>query len=82
METVSGKEATLSGLIKGGQSGQPAIIPGQPETSPLLRFVRDQVEDLEMPPLSRRAKYPALTKLETETLRDWIRRQVGFTVKS
>lgn len=68
----------LAGLAKGGQSGQPAVIPGQPDVSPLLRFVQDQVEDLEMPPLSRRAKYPALTKLEVATLRDWIRHQDGI----
>jgi hypothetical protein len=71
----------LSSLIQGGQSGQPAIIPGQPDVSPLLHFVQDQVEDLEMPPLSRRAKYPALTKMEVETLRDWIGQQVVFTAK-
>ncbi len=72
---------TLASLVKGGQSGQPAIVPGQPEASPLLRFVEDKVEDLEMPPLSRRAKYPALTKVEVEMLRGWIRCQVAFTAK-
>lgn len=71
----------LSSLIQGGQSGQPAIIPGQPDASPLLHFVQDQVEDLEMPPLSRRAKYPPLTKKEVETLRDWIAQQVVLTAK-
>jgi ankyrin repeat protein len=71
----------LSSLIQGGQSGQPAIIPGQPDASPLLHFVQDQVEDLEMPPLSRRAKYPALSKREVETLRDWIGQQAVFTAK-
>ncbi len=44
---------TLAGLIKGGQSGNPAVISGRADTSPLIRFVRDKVEDLEMPPLSR-----------------------------
>lgn len=65
----------VAGLIKGGQSGQPAIVPGHPEASQLLRFVQDQVEDLEMPPLGRRAKYPALKKAEVATLRDWIQQQ-------
>jgi ankyrin repeat protein len=64
------------GLLKGGQSGQPAIVPGQPEASPLIRLVQDQVEDLEMPPLARRTKYPALTKLEVETVRHWIKDEV------
>jgi len=49
---------TVVALLKGGQSGEPAIVPGRPDASPLLRFVQDQVEDLEMPPLARRAKYP------------------------
>jgi hypothetical protein len=30
------------------------------------------VEDLEMPPLAKRAKYPALTKDEIEKLNGWI----------
>jgi len=34
--------------------------------------VRDQVEDLEMPPLGKRVKYPALTKDEIAKLSGWI----------
>jgi mono/diheme cytochrome c family protein len=64
--------STPHGAMKGGQSGEPAIISGQAERSPLLRFVQDQVEDLEMPPLSKRLNYPALTKAQVETLRGWI----------
>ncbi|HRI13800.1 MAG TPA: ankyrin repeat domain-containing protein [Verrucomicrobiota bacterium] len=58
--------------LKGGQSGEPAIIPGHGNGSALLRFVQDQVEDLEMPPLGKRGKFPALTKEETSRLRAWI----------
>jgi hypothetical protein len=58
--------------LKGGQSGEPAILPGHPERSPLLRFVQDQVEDLEMPPVGRRDKFPALTKDEVARLNAWI----------
>ena len=58
--------------LKGGQSGEPALIPGHAERSALLRFVLDQVEDLEMPPLNKRGKLPALTKDETARLRAWI----------
>lgn len=58
--------------LKGGQSGEPAIIPGNAERSALLRFVQDQVEDLEMPPLSKRGKFPALTKDEIAKLSEWI----------
>lgn len=69
--------ANVASLLKGGQSGQPAVVAGQPDASPLLRFVQDQVEDLEMPPLSRRAKYPALTKGQIATIRHWIQEQGG-----
>lgn len=58
--------------LKGGQSGEPAVIPGHAERSALLRFVQDQVEDLEMPPVAKRGKFPALTKEETARLRAWI----------
>ena len=63
---------TVAGLLKGGQSGEPAIVPGKPDASPLIRMVTDQVEDLEMPPLGKRAKYPALTKDEIAKLSGWI----------
>jgi hypothetical protein len=38
----------------------------------LLRYVADQVEDLEMPPLHRREDYPALSAAEIAVLRRWI----------
>jgi ankyrin repeat protein/mono/diheme cytochrome c family protein len=63
---------TRDTALKGGQSGEAAILSGKPDASPLIRFVQDKVEDLEMPPLSKRAKYPALTKDETARLRAWI----------
>ncbi len=65
---------TVAALLKGGQSGEPAIVPGRPDASPLLRFVQDQVEDLEMPPVARRAMYPALTRDEIARLVSWIDR--------
>lgn len=58
--------------MKGGQSGEPAIVAGNSGRSALLRFALDQVEDLEMPPLSKREKFPALTKEEATRLRTWI----------
>jgi mono/diheme cytochrome c family protein len=61
--------ATRDLALKGGQSGEPAIIPGHAKRSALLRFVQDQVEDLEMPPLGKRGKFPALTAAETAQLR-------------
>jgi pimeloyl-ACP methyl ester carboxylesterase len=66
--TLDSREA----LLKGGQSGEPAVVPGDAEASPLYRQVRGMVEDLEMPPLSRRVKYPALSGEEIDRLRAWI----------
>ncbi|HUS39285.1 MAG TPA: c-type cytochrome domain-containing protein, partial [Pirellulales bacterium] len=63
---------TLAGLIKGGQSGNPAVISGRADTSPLIRFVRDKVEDLEMPPLAERPVYAPLTTDEIQKLSLWI----------
>jgi ankyrin repeat protein/mono/diheme cytochrome c family protein len=59
-------------LLQGGKRGEPAVIPGKPDASPLLRFVQDQVEDLEMPPMGKREKFPALTKDEIGKLSGWI----------
>jgi ankyrin repeat protein len=59
-------------LLKGGQSGEPAIAPGYSDDSPLIQYVSGKIEDLEMPPLDRREKYPALTVAEIDVLRAWI----------
>jgi mono/diheme cytochrome c family protein len=59
-------------LLQGGNRGEPAIVPGQPDASPLIRFVQDRTEDMEMPPIGRRDKFPALTRDETARLRTWI----------
>jgi hypothetical protein len=63
---------TRDRALKGGQSGEPAILSGRPEASPLIRFVRDQIEDLEMPPLGKRGKFPALSSNEITKLNNWI----------
>jgi hypothetical protein len=59
-------------VLRGGKRGEPAVVPGKPEASPMLRFVQDSVEDLEMPPLARREKYPPLTKDEVAKLSRWV----------
>jgi mono/diheme cytochrome c family protein len=59
-------------LLQGGARGEPVIVPGQPGASPLLHFVQDRVEDMEMPPLAKREKFPALTKDEVAKLSGWI----------
>jgi ankyrin repeat protein len=73
-ETVRGGFSLTSreSVLGGGQSGDPAIVPGRSDRSLLLRYVSDQVEDLEMPPLARRDKYPALTAPEIARVRAWI----------
>ena len=41
---------TRAGWSKGGDSGKPVIVPGQPEESLLVKAVRHELEDLAMPP--------------------------------
>ncbi len=60
------------GLLKGGQSGEPAVVPGQGGDSPLVMFASDEVEDLEMPPLKHRDKYQSLSASEIAMIRTWI----------
>ncbi|HEY2251250.1 MAG TPA: c-type cytochrome domain-containing protein, partial [Planctomycetaceae bacterium] len=59
-------------LLKGGNRGAPAVVPGEPGKSPLFRYVQDQVEDLEMPPVAKRGKFPALTKDDIAKLNRWV----------
>ena len=59
-------------MIKGGESEEAAIIPGKSEKSPLIHYVGDLVEDMEMPPTDKRDKYPALTKEQIGLVRAWI----------
>lgn len=63
---------SLQAIIKGGDSGEAAIVPGKSEKSPLIHFVADLVEDYEMPPLDKRDKYPPMTKDQIGILRAWI----------
>jgi hypothetical protein len=39
-----------AGWTRGGESGEPAIVPGKPDVSPLIRFVRHEEPGMEMPP--------------------------------
>lgn len=63
---------TLQAAIKGGESGDAAIVPGNSAKSPLVSYVSDLVEDMEMPPTDKREKYPALTKEQIGLIRAWI----------
>lgn len=58
--------------VKGGSSGDPAVIPGKSEKSPLVLFSADLVSEMEMPPVDKRDKYPALTKEQIALVRAWI----------
>ncbi len=60
-------------VVRGGARGEPVVVPGRPEASLLLKVVQDRVDDLEMPPLGQRGKYPALSREEIQRLRAWIR---------
>jgi hypothetical protein len=55
------------GLLKGGESGNPALVPGKPDESPMFRAVL-RTEKLKMPPKERNA----LSAGEIESLREWI----------
>ncbi len=59
-------------FVNGGARGEPVVVPGKPDASLLIRFVQDQEEDLEMPPVAKREKFPALTKDEIAKLNGWI----------
>jgi hypothetical protein len=39
-----------AGMLRGGKSGVPAIVPGKPEESPLIRAIEGGYKDLKMPP--------------------------------
>ncbi len=57
----------LASMLRGGNSGEPAIVPGNPQASFLLRLLRHQEPGLEMPPDS-----PALSAAEILKIEDWI----------
>lgn len=58
--------------IKGGSSDEAAVVPGKSEKSPIVLFSADLVEEMEMPPLDKRDKFPPLTKEQIGILRAWI----------
>ena len=56
--------------IKGGESGERAIVPHDAKASPLIHFVSGEDEEMLMPP--KKSDKPRLTAAEVETLRAWI----------
>src|SRR5688572_31762204 len=41
---------TRDGMLKGGESGKPAVVPGQAEASRLVEAIRHTNSELKMPP--------------------------------
>ncbi len=60
------------GLIKGGNSHQEAVVPGDSGASPLVHNIAGLVKEMEMPPLEKRDRYPAMTPGELALIRAWI----------
>jgi hypothetical protein len=61
---------TREGLLHGGNSG-PAVVPGNPDASPLIEAVRYTNEDLQMPPEKHGGK---LTDAAIADLVAWVQR--------
>lgn len=61
-------------LLRGGDSELPAITPGDSAGSPLVRFAAGLEQKMEMPPLTSRDKFQALSDKEIAVLRAWIDR--------
>jgi ankyrin repeat protein len=66
--SVENREA----MLNGGESKEAAIVPGHSGRSPLVHFIADVVQEMEMPPIARRAKFPPLTEAEVSIVRAWI----------
>jgi mono/diheme cytochrome c family protein len=58
---------SLAGALQGGRVDGPAIVPGDPEESPIILRITSEYEDEVMP-----AKGDRLSSAEIETLRGWI----------
>lgn len=59
---------SLSGVLQGGDSGKPAVVPGKPDHGELLARVLSTDEEEQMPPKGER-----LTKDQVAILSDWIK---------
>ena len=65
---VDGRDA----ILKGGASGEAAIVPRHSEKSLLIDYVSEKAPESEMPPRAVRERFPALTTDEVALLRAWI----------
>src|SRR5207237_710380 len=55
------------GLFKGGESGEPAIVPGKPDDSHLIVAIRYDDESLQMPPKKK------LTAQQIADVEAWVK---------
>lgn len=62
------------GLLKGGDSGEPSLVPGKPERSLFMLAIRHEEEDLAMPPKEK------LSPGEIKDFANWIKMGVPFPV--
>src|SRR5438552_8065258 len=53
------------GILKGGESGKPALVPGNAEASRLIEAIRYTNEELQMPP-------PKIGRLTSEQVADFV----------
>jgi hypothetical protein len=56
-----------AGILKGGKSGLPAVVPGKPDDSLLIKTIRGRHRDLKMPP------GPPLPEAEIAAFEQWIK---------
>lgn len=63
---------TRENTIKGGSSEEKSVVIGKSEKSPMVHYIADLVEEMEMPPLGKREKYQAFTKAQIGLIRSWI----------
>ena len=61
--------STREGVLRGGESGKPAIVPGDPAASPLIKAVKWTDEQLKMPPKAEHR----LTAEQVADLEAWVR---------
>jgi hypothetical protein len=62
-------------VIKGGESGVPAIVPGKPEASELIKRITSQDAGIRMPPAPG---HEPLTEKQISVLTEWIREGAAY----
>jgi ankyrin repeat protein len=65
---------SMDAILRGGASGMPAVVLGHSEKSRLIAHVSGKMPESEMPPVTVRKRFPALTSDEVTLLRAWIDR--------